>query len=68
MLRGIRFLSIDTVVTIDPGLDILERIGMLLLPSISFGCSRLILLSDKLAYEIDFDLFSVFTVSSVSGL
>ena len=62
------FFSGDTVVTLAPGLDILERLGLSLLTFIYFGCSMLVLLSDKLADEIDLDLFSVFTVSSVSVL
>ena len=61
-------MSGNTVVTIAPGLDILERLGLSLLTFISFGCSMLLLLSDKLACEIDLDLFIVFTVSYVSVL
>ena len=53
----------DTVVTLAPGLDILERLGRSLLTFISFGCSMLVLLSDKLADEIYLDLFIVFTAS-----
>ena len=68
ILKGERFLSDDTVVTLSPGLDILERLGLSLLTFIYFGCSTLILLSDKMADEIDFDLFRFFTVSSVSVL
>ena len=60
------YLSGDTVVILDPGLDIIERLGLSLFTFISFGCSVLILLSDKLADEIDLYLFSVFTVYSVS--
>ena len=58
----------DTVVTLAPGLDILERLGLSLLTFIYFGCSMLVLLSDKLADEIYLDLFIHFTVSSVSVL
>ena len=53
----------DTVVTLAPGLDILERLGLSLLTFISFGYSMLVLLSYKIADEIDIDLFSFFTVS-----
>ena len=61
----IRSLSGDTVVIIVPGLYILERLGLSLLTFISFGWLMLILSSNKLAYEIYLELFSVFTVSSV---
>ena len=63
---GIRSLSGDTAVILSPALDILERLGLSLLAFIYFGCSMLILLSDKLAYEIDLDVFSVFIMSYVS--
>ena len=49
----------DKVVTLAPGLDILERLGLLILKFIYFGCSMLVLLSNKLADEIDLDLFIV---------
>ena len=62
------FLSGDTVIIIATGLDILETLGPSLLTFIYFGCSMLILLSDELDDEIDLDLFSVFTVYSVSVL
>ena len=61
-------MSDDTLVTLAPGLDILERLGLSLLAFISFGCYVLVLLSDKLADEIYLDLFIHFTVSSVSVL
>ena len=61
-------MSSNTVFTLAPGLDILETLGWLLLTFIYFGCSMLVLLSDKLADEIDLDLFNVFTVSSVSAI
>ena len=61
-------MSGNTVIKLDLGIDILERIVLSLLTFISFGYFMLMLLSDKLAYEIDLDLFSVFTVSSVSVL
>ena len=64
-LRGIRCLYGDTVVTLAPGLYILELLGLSLLTFLSFGCYMLVLLSDKLACEIDLDLFIVFTVSYV---
>ena len=57
-----------TLVILATGLDILERLGLSLLTFISFGCSMLILLSDKLADETYLDLSSVFTVSYVSVL
>ena len=66
MLRGVRSLSSNTVVILAPCLDILETLGLSLLTFISFGCSILVLLSDKLADEIDF--FCVLTVSSDSVL
>ena len=56
----------DTVVTLSTGLDTLEILGLSLLTFIYFGCSMSVLLSDKLADEIELDLFIVFTVSSVS--
>ena len=56
----------DTVVTLSTGLDTLEILGLSLLTFICFGCSMSVLLSDKLANEIELDLFIVFTVSSVS--
>ena len=60
-----RCLSGDTVVTLAPGLDILERLGLSLLTFIYFGCYMFVLLLDKLADEIDLDLFIIFTLSSV---
>ena len=68
ILLGKRYLSINTVVTLAPGLEILDRLGLSLLTFISFGYSMLIILSDKLADEIDLDLFIYFTVYSVSVL
>ena len=64
-------MSGDTVVLIDPCIDILETLGVSLLNFsfinfISFGFCLLVLLSDKLADEIDLVLFSGLTVSSVS--
>ena len=59
-------MSGDTVVILAPGLDTLEILRLSLLKFIYFGCSMLVLLSDKLDDEIDLDLFSVFAVSSVS--
>ena len=50
-------MSGDTVVTFAPGLDIIERLGLSLLTFISFGCSILVLLSDKMSDEIDLDFF-----------
>ena len=61
-------MSVNTVVILDPCLDILETLGLSLQKFIYFSCSILVLLSDKLAYEIDLDLFSVFTVSYASVL
>ena len=40
-------------------LDILETLGLSLLTFISFGCSILVILSDKLADEIDLIVFVV---------
>ena len=48
--------------------DIPERIKLSFLISISLGFSILVLLSDKLADKIDPDLFTDFTVSSVSDI
>ena len=59
-------MSGDTVFTLAPGLDILEILELSLIKFIYFGCSVLILLSDKMSDEIDLCLFSFFTVSSVS--
>ena len=55
----ILYLSGDTVVILDPCLDILEKVGLSLLNLsllnfIYFGCCILVLLSDKMADEIDF--------------
>ena len=61
-------MSGDIVVTLAPGLGILKIIGTSLITFISFGCSMLVLLSDKLDDEIYLDSFIVFTVSSVSVL
>ena len=61
-------MSGDTVVILAPCLYINETLGLSLLTFIYFGCSILVLLSDKLADEIDLDLFIVFTVSYVSVL
>ena len=49
ILRGICYLSGETKVVLAPGLDILKRLGLSLFMFIYFGCSMLILLSDKLA-------------------
>ena len=57
ILQGKRCLSDDTVITLAPGLDIIERLGLSLLTFIYFGCSMLVLLLDKLADEIDLDSF-----------
>ena len=46
-------MSGNTVVTLAPGLDPLERLGLSLLTFIYLGFSMLIILSDKLADEID---------------
>ena len=68
ILRGVRSLSSNTAIILAPGLDIPERLGISLLKFIYFGCSMLILLSDKIADETDLDLFIYFTLSSVSFL
>ena len=41
-------MSGNTVITLAPGLDILEIIGLSLLTFIYFGCSMLVLSSDKM--------------------
>ena len=56
----------NIVVILTPGLDIPEKIGLSLITFIYFGCSMLILLSDKLADEIDLDFFNVFTEYYIS--
>ena len=61
-------MSVDIVVTLSPGLDILEILGLSLLTFIYFGCYMLVLLLDKLAEEIDLDLFIFFNFSSISVL
>ena len=68
ILRGIRSLSGDTVVILDLCLDIIEEPRLSLLTFICFGCYILVLLSDKLADEIDLVFFSNITVSYVSVL
>ena len=60
-LQVIHCLSVNTVITLAPGLDIIEIFGLSLLTFISFGCSMFVLLSDKLADEIYPDLFIVKT-------
>ena len=67
-MREIQSLSGDTIVILSPSLDILETLSLLLLTFIYFGFSILVLLSDKLYYEIDLVFFSGFTVSYVSVL
>ena len=61
-------MSGNTVIKLAPGLDILERLGLSLLTFIYFGCSMLVLLSDKMSDEIDLDFLFFLTVSSVSVL
>ena len=58
----------DSVITLAPSLYIIEILGLSFLTSIYFVWSMLVFLSDKLADEIDLDLFIVFTVFSVSVL
>ena len=65
-LQGICFLYGVTLDTLYPCLDIQERLELSFLISISLGFYILVLLSDKLADDIDLDLFTGFTVSSVS--
>ena len=67
-LRGIRFLSGVTLDTLSPCPDIPERLELSFLIYISLGFSNLLLLLEKLADEIDLDLFTIFTVSYVSVL
>ena len=61
-------MSGDTVVILDLCLDIIEEPRLSLLTFIFFGCYILVLLSDKLADEIDLVFFSNITVSYVSVL
>ena len=70
LLRGIQSLSDNTVVILAPCKDKLETQGVSLLnlsflKFISFDCSFLVSLPDKLADEIYLVLFRGFTVSSV---
>ena len=51
-MQKIFYFSGNAVVTLSPGLDILEGIGMSLLTFIYFDCYMLVLLSDKLADDI----------------
>ena len=67
-LRGIRYLSDVTLDKTSPCTDLPEIPGLSFLISISFGFSILELLSNELDDEIDLDLFTDFTVSSVSVL
>ena len=67
-LQGIRFWSGVTIYKLSPCTDITERLELYFLISISLGFSILVLLSDKLADEIDLDLFTIFTVYSVPVL
>ena len=66
-------MSVNTVVILASCIDILETLGVSLLNFsflnfISFGCCFLVRLSNKLTDEIDFVLFIIFNVSSVSVL
>ena len=63
-LQVIRCSSGDSPDTLAPCSDIPERLGLSFLRSISFG--GFVILSEKLADEIDLDLFIIFTVSYVS--
>ena len=72
-MRGIWYLSGNTVVILAPWTDIIETLGVSLLNFsflnfIYFDCFFLVSLSSKLAGEIDLVLFSGFIVSSVSVL
>ena len=66
-------MSGNTVFVLAPFIDILETLGVSLI-NLSFinvtyfGCCFLVLLSDKLANEVDLVLFSGFNVFSVSVL
>ena len=67
------FFVYDIVVILAPCIKILETIGVSLLNLsflnfMSFGCCFLVLLSDKLADEIDLVLFSGFSLSYISVL
>ena len=59
-------MSGNTVDTLDPGIDIVERLGLSRLLFIYFGYSMLVLLSYKLSDGIDLNLFIFKTVSSIS--
>ena len=59
-LQGIHCLAGNSLVAVAPSLDILERPGLSFITSVYFFCDVLLLLSDKLADEIDLDLFIVF--------
>ena len=65
-LRGIRCFPGNSVVTIAPGSDTIERLVLYFLTSIYFGCSMFLPLSEELADEIYLYLFIIFTVSSIS--
>ena len=67
-LRGIRRLSGVTPDTLAPCLDIRERLKLSSIIPIYLDFSILVILSDKMADEIDLDLFTDSTVSSVSVL
>ena len=67
-LQGIYCLSGVTLDTLSTCPYIPERLGLYFLISIYLGFSILVFLSDKLADEIDLDLFTVSTVYSVSGI
>ena len=66
LLRGISCLSDVTLDTISTGPEIPERLELSFIISISLGFYILVLLSDKKTDEIDLDLFTDFTVSSIS--
>ena len=68
LLRVIRCLSGVTLDTLYPRPDIPEILELSFLISIFLGFSVLVLLSDKMAHEIDLYLFTNFNVSSVSVL
>ena len=59
-------MSDNSLETLSPFPNMPERLGLSFLISIFFGLFILVPLSEKLADEIELDLFSAFTVSYVS--
>ena len=68
LARDTIFFLENTVVILDPCIDILETLGLSLITFISFGCFILSLLSDKMADKIDLVFQWFYCVSSFSSL